>query len=171
MRRGILDGLKGRRQRQLVCTTLIDLYGLPKDFPGKKAHRRNPKDPIPYVTALERAFGDSIGDPRFVPYLQLHEYETILFADPESFRGVFDHCDRAIDELKRIAGSYPTIEHINDAQTTAPSKRIIDLIPEYRGRKVTEGPRIAAKIGLPTIRAKCPHFDAWLPRLELLLWS
>ena len=116
-------------------TTLIDLYGLPEGFPGQEGARRNPRDPIAYATALETAFGDDIGDSRFVPHLQLHEYETILFADPESFRIAFDDCDRAIEELKKIAASFPTIEHIDDGPMTAPSKRIIDLIPAYEGQQ------------------------------------
>jgi hypothetical protein len=171
MRRGILNELRGRRGREMTFTSLIDLYGLPKDFPGKKGRRRNPRDPIGYVTALETAFGGDIGDPRFLPHLQLHEYETLLFADPESFRYSFESCDRAIEELERIVASFPTIEHIDDGPLTAPSKRIIELMPAYRGRKTSAGPDIAEYTGLPAIRAKCQHFDAWLTRLESLLWS
>jgi Domain of unknown function (DUF4276) len=171
MRRDISNHLKGRKQRNVLFTTQIDLYGLPKDFPGKKTHRRNPDNPVPYVTALEEAFEDDIGDPRFIAHLQLYEYETIFFADPEVLQFAFDNCRRAIEELKKTAASFPTIEHIDDGLTTAPSKRIIKLIPAYEGRKPTVGPRIAADIGLPVIRSKCPHFDAWLTRLESLLWS
>lgn len=171
MRRGILDELKGHKGRDLVFTTLVDLYGLPRDFPGKKGRRRNPHDPIPHVTALEKAFEDDIADTRFVPYLQLHEYETILLVAPESFRVAFDDCDRAIEGLKQIVASFPTVEHIDDGPLTSPSKRIIDLIPAYKGRKTSAGPDIAVYTGLPAIRAKCPHFDAWLTRLESLLWS
>ncbi len=169
MRRDIKAQLRGCRQRDVIFTTLIDVYGLPKSFPGKKTHRRNPDDPISYVTALEEAFGDNIGDPRFVPHLQLHEYETILFAEPESFRIAFDHCDQAIEKLKEIAASVPTIEHIDDGRETAPSKRNINLIPAYEGRKTSAGPDIAEYTGLPAIRAKCAHFHAWLTKLESLL--
>jgi len=168
MRREILNELKGRRERDVFFTTLIDLYGLPKNFPGKKTHRRDPNDPIPYVIALEKAFGENIKDPRFIPYLQLHEHDTILFAEPESFRIAFDDCDEAIEELKKIAGSFPTIEHIDDGHTTAPSKRIISLLPAYAGRKPIAGPEVAEYTGLAVIRSKCPHFDAWLSRLETL---
>jgi hypothetical protein len=166
MRRDILNQLKGRRQQNVLFTTQIDLHGLPKDFPGKKTHRRNPDDPIPYVAALEKAFEDDIGNPRFIAHLQLYEYETMLFADPEMFQFAFDDCWRAIEGLKKIAASFPTIEHIDDGPASAPSKRIIDLIPAYGDLKATAGPRIAADIGLPVIRSKCPHFDAWLTRLE-----
>jgi len=93
---------------------------------------------------------------------------TILFADPESFRIAFDDCDEAIEELKKVAGSFPTVEHINDDPMTAPSKRIISLIPAYEGLKPSAGPDIAEYTGLAVIRSKCPHFDAWLTRLEAL---
>jgi hypothetical protein len=166
MRRDIVNMLKSRTERAVFFTTMIDLYGLPKDFPGKHAHTHNPDNPTPYVEALEQAFGNDVADARFIPYLQLHEYETLLFADPESFRIAFDNCDRAIEELKTIAGSFPSVEHIDDGQTTAPSKRIIDLIPGYKGRKPSAGLEIAVLTGLTVIRAKCPHFDAWLTRLE-----
>lgn len=171
MRHDIANGLKGQKGSEVRFTTMIDLYRLPKDFPGKDRAVRNPADPVAYVEALEKSFEEDIGDRRFVPYLQLHEYETILFADPESFRYAFADCDRAIEKLKRIARSFPTIEHINDDPTTAPSRRIVELIPAYRGRKTSAGPDIAEYTGLPTIRSKCPHFDAWLTRLESVLGS
>lgn len=171
MRRDILNELRRRKGRDILFSSLIDVYGLPRDFPGRKGRRRDPRDPTGYVTALEKAFGDDIGDPRFVPHLQLHEYETMLFADPEAFRIAFSDCDRAIEELKKIADSVPTIEHIDDGPTTAPSKRIIDLLPAYRGSKTSAGPDIAVVIGLPVIRSKCPHFDAWLTRLESMIRS
>lgn len=171
MRRDILDELKKHKRRDAFFTTMIDVYGLPKDFPGRKTHRRNPHAPIPFVKALEKSFGDDIAYRRFIPYLQLHEFETILFAAPDSFRVAFDDCDRAIEDLKKIAASFPTIEHINDSQKTAPSKRIISLIPDYASQKTSAGPDIAEYTGLPTIRSKCPHFDGWLTRLESLVWS
>jgi len=57
---------------------------------------------------------------------------------------------------------------IDDGAHTAPSKRIIAVLPDYEGAKPVIGPQVAALIGLDTIRAKCPHFAAWLSRLEQL---
>ena len=67
-----------------------------------------------------------------------------------------------------IAEEFPTIEHINDGKKTAPSKRIIDVLPAYEGRKASAGPDIAEWIGMSVLRKKCPHFDAWVNRLENL---
>ncbi len=168
MRDDIINTMKGRRDRDVFFTTMIDLYGLPRGFPGKNRHTRNPANPIAYVKALEKEFANDIGDPRFVPHLQLHEYETLLFADPDAFEIAFDDCQAAVAALKAIAASVPTIEHINDGKTTAPSKRIIDVLPAYEGLKATAGPDIAVVIGLRVLRQKCPHFDAWIHRLETL---
>jgi DNA phosphorothioation-dependent restriction protein DptG len=121
-----------------------------------------------YVEALEKAFDLDIGDRRFIAYLQLHEYETMLFADLDALRRSFDHCDEAIEDLKRIAQDFHSIEHIDDGATTAPSKRIISRIPAYEGRKPTAGPDTAEFIGLTVIRARCPHVNSWLARLEQL---
>jgi hypothetical protein len=57
---------------------------------------------------------------------------------------------------------------INDGEETAPSKRIGKEIPDYLGAKPTAGPIIAGKIGLETMRMKCPHFNEWLTKLENL---
>jgi hypothetical protein len=174
MRRDIVNTLKSRHKQDAFVTTMIDLYALPSDFPGKTTHHRNPDNPTPYVKALEEAFsndiaeafGNDVARSRFIPYLQLHEYETMLFADPEAFRFAFDDCHLAIEQLKIIIGLFPSIEHIDDGPTTAPSKRIINVIPGYEGRKTSAGPDIAEYMGLAVIREKCPHFHEWVTRLE-----
>jgi len=171
VRKFICNTIKGRARKNVYFTTLFDLYALPDDFPGKNANVRNHANPTPYVVALEAAFGADINCRQFIPYLQLHEYETILFSDPDAFAVSFENCDADIQALKAIAASVPTIEHINDNSQTAPSKRIIAVINEYDGRKSTAGPDIAEYIGVPTIRSKCPHFHDWLVRLENLKWE
>lgn len=170
VRKFICNTIKQREGKDVYFTTLFDLYALPTDFPGAEANVRDPANPTPYVLALEEAFRQNIGYYRFISYLQLHEYETMLFAEPDVFRKSFENCEAAIQQLKAIAASVPSIEHINDGKTTAPSKRIIDVIPEYDGRKKSAGPDIAAYIGIAAIRDKCPHFHLWLLRLETLQW-
>jgi hypothetical protein len=166
LRQDILNTMKQRTSADVRFTTMIDLYKSPGDFPGKSAHALDPSHPSSYVDALESAFRDDMGDPRFIPYLQLFEYETLLFSDPEKFRISFDDCDDAIESLKEIAASVPSLEHIDDGEATAPSKRIIALLPGYSGLKTTAGPDIAEFIGVDILRARCPHFGVWLARLQ-----
>ena len=171
VRKFIRNTIKQRDGKNVHFTTLFDLYALPSDFPGKDVDARNAADPTPYVLTLEVAFGRDIGHHRFIPYLQLHEYETMLFADPDAFRVSFENCDDAIIRLKEIAASVPGIELIDEGKATAPSKRIIDAIPEYGGRKASAGPDIAEIIGIAAIRSRCPHMYSWLTRLENLAWE
>ncbi|MGA2439685.1 MAG: DUF4276 family protein [Tepidisphaeraceae bacterium] len=170
LKRDIQNTLKSRHEAAVFFTSLIDLYGLPTDFPGKTNCVRDPGNPSAYAVALETAFCADINDVRFTPYLQLHEFETMLFSDPDAFRISFDGCDLAIESLKQIAASFSSVEHIDDGVETAPSKQIISVLRAYEGLKVSAGPDIAEFIGLAAIRAKCPHVDQWLSQLENLDW-
>ncbi len=149
-------------------TTMFDLYALPTDFPGYEA-TKGLVDPLARVEALELAFADDVGDPRFVPYIQLHEFEALLFADVTVLGERFEGHGDALARLEAVVTSFSSPEHIDDGPNTAPSKRIISEIPDYEGAKVSAGPVLASKIGLPTLRSKCPHFDDWIGRLENLI--
>lgn len=61
-------------------TTMFDLFRLPDDFPGHHAAASNP-DPISRATALENAMLEDIGDNRFVPYIQVHEFEALVLVN------------------------------------------------------------------------------------------
>jgi hypothetical protein len=165
MKNDIRNALNEHKRASVYFTSMIDLYGIPSDFPGKADHQRNPDNPRSFVEALEVAFGQDIGDARFIPHLQLHEYETLLFADVESFQCFFDKCEREIKQLQAIADSFASVEHINDGPQTAPSKRIIDIFPGYKGLKTTAGPDIAYRTGIKTLGERCPHFSDWLTTL------
>jgi hypothetical protein len=171
VRKFIRNSINQRSGPNVFFTMFFDLYGLPTDFPGKNTHVRNAADPMPYVLALEEAFRIDVDYFRFIPHLQLYEYETILFADPEAFAVSFENCAAEIQQLKAIAALEASIENINDGRETAPSKRIISIIPEYDGRKASAGPDIAEYIGIEKIRAECPHFATWLAQLENIGWE
>ncbi len=175
-RGGLLDYQRAKRDLErwmredrnddAFFTTMFDLYALPEDFPGQAGARRLP--PLDRVTTLEAAFQAEIGHLHFIPYIQLHEFEALLLADPEKFNWAFIEHERSIRQLTRLVNTFNSPELIDDDPATAPSKRIIKLIPEYAGQKSSAGPLIATKIGLPTMRAKCLHFDSWLQRIEAL---
>jgi Domain of unknown function (DUF4276) len=148
-------------------TTMFDLYALPNDFPGYRTAQRK-RDPYDKIAFLEDAFAKDIDYQRFVPYLQLHEFEALILAAPQHLELAFSKHAAAIEQLVRLSAQAASPEIINDGNETAPSKRIIKLIPEYQDSKATNGPLVAAKIGIESLRARCPHFDAWLRKLETL---
>ncbi len=168
MKNDILRFLTQEKGADVFFTTMIDLYGLPADFPGLAEAEKLRHLPQKRVEALEQAFVEDIGDSRFVPYIQLHEYEAYLFSDVTHFQYFYDHHKRQIAALKAIADGHTTPELIDDGQHSAPSKRIIAEFPDYEDAKSVIGPMLAELIGLEVIRDKCPHFAAWLSRLEQL---
>lgn len=168
MKNDILKLLAQEKSQDVFFTTMIDLYAISAEFPGLDEAEKLRHLPDKRVEALERAFAEDIGDKRFIPYIQLHEYEAYLFSDPEQFGFFYEHNEKAILELKAIADGKTTPELINDGQHSAPSKRIIAKFPDYKDAKSFVGPQVAKLIGLDVIRNKCPHFEAWLSRLEQL---
>ncbi len=146
-------------------TTMLDLYALPKDFPGKEVVRQG-TEPYDRVRTLERHFREDIGDRRFIPYLQLHEFEALVLVDPGRLTAQFEDCETAVAELTEFVRGFDSPELIGDDPDSAPSKRISRLIPEYRHRKRSAGPLITMEVGLPRLREKCPHFNSWIETLE-----
>lgn len=168
MKNDILRFIAQENDVGVFFTTMIDLYAIHADFPGLAEAEKLRQMPYKRVEALEQAFSENIGDVRFLPYIQLHEYEAYLFSDPTWFEYFYDHHSRQISALKAIANSHDTPELIDDGPHSAPSKRIIDELPDYEGAKSAIGPQVAELIGLEVIRVKCPHFAAWVSRLETL---
>lgn len=98
-----------------------------------------------------------------IPYVQLHEFEGLLFSEIEDMIVTLNVSQSKAKKLRKIAQKYKNPEDINDNSTTAPSKRII-AITDYNKR--VYGPIIAEKTGLKKIRSKCPRFDNWVGKLE-----
>ena len=163
-RRDIQQWLKEDTHAECRFTTMFDLYALPNDFPCyAEAIRKT--DPYERVRLLEDRMAQNINDSRFIPYIQLHEFESLIFAAPQNLGVEYLAHDDQIKNLIAMVGD-KNPELINDGEKTAPSKRILKQIPEYR--KTTSGVSVVAKTGLPTLRAKCGHFNEWLTRLEQL---
>jgi hypothetical protein len=166
-RKDIILWMKEDQNDDAYFTTMFDLYALPEDFPGFSDARKQ-ADPYRRVSELESAFGTDISHRRFIPYIQLHEFEALILSDPTKFIPRFvEHADK-IDDLVAICSGVASPELINDGAESAPSKRIIKYIPDYAGSKASAGPLIAKRIGLESIREKCPHFSNWVERLEKL---
>ncbi|MCB1034084.1 MAG: DUF4276 family protein, partial [Acidobacteria bacterium] len=148
-----------------MVTTMIDFYGLPADFPGV-ADLPAESDPYTRVHHLERSLLEDLGWPgRLFAYFSLHEFEALLLSSPlelnEEFRS--SSSERGFEAVMP-SGMGP--EEVNDGPETHPSARILALVPSYR--KAVHGPLIAARIGLPALRERCPHFNHWVTALENL---
>lgn len=158
---GLLFKQHGHRHG-IQISTMFDLYGLGKGFPNPGSPI--PTDPWQKVVAFERAIDEAIGDPRFFAYLQLHEFEALLLCAPEKLGTIYDDQPAADALARSMDGLAP--EAVNDERETSPSHRIIDHFPRYARDKTTTGPLCAEDIGLEQLRGACPHFGAWLTRLE-----
>ena len=146
-----------------AITTMFDYYGLPADFPGMSTRPSGPC--FDRVRHVESAIAHDIGDPRFLPYLQLHEFEALLFSDPREVAARFPETD-CLRALNRARQEFDSPEEINERFDLAPSRRIAGVVSAYR--KPLHGPQIAEAIGLDRIRAECRHFGEWVARLESL---
>lgn len=168
MKNDILRFLAQEKSKDIFFTTMIDLYAIHAEFPELEQAEKLRPFPQKRVEFLEQAWARDIGDERFIPYIQLHEYEAYLFSDPRQFSFFYSDTEKAIQALQAIADSKTTPELINDGPESAPSKRIIAELPDYKGAKAVVGPQVAELIGLEVIRRKCPHFHTWVSTLEQL---
>ena len=146
-----------------LVTTMIDFYGLPNDFPGKRALPAG--TPYERVRYLEEAFEENIGHRRFLPFLVLHEFEALVLVAPEKLGMVLPQYRDKVPALEGNIGSLPP-EEIDEGSRTHPAARIRRYFPGYQKR--LHGPRVVQDIGLNRIRRQCPHFNEWLRRLESL---
>lgn len=164
----IITWLKTDKHNETRFTTMFDLYALPDDFPGYNEAIKL-SDPYMKVEVIEQALKADIDDWRFIPYIQLHEFEALLFTKPSELELEYFHHKAAIQALENILQQFRNNpELINDRSDFAPSKRIIQLIPEYEGNKVNVGAVIAGIIGIDKLKQSCSHFRNWVEQLEKL---
>lgn len=156
-----------RHNNDVFFSTMFDYYALPNDFPGYQLSKQQ-SDAYKKVEIIEQAFANDIGDNRFIPYIQLHEFESLLFSNPQKFEIEYFDSQSKIDELKKIVETFSNPELINNGHTTAPSKRIIDKFPNYEYNKPIIGSSVAREIGMDCLKQSCKHFAEWVHRLETL---
>ncbi|MER5432585.1 DUF4276 family protein [Streptomyces sp. NPDC002588] len=144
-----------------TVTTMLDLYGLPSDTPGLSDAPAG--DAYARVGHVEEAMARVIDDPRFLPFLVLHETEAWVLAAANELSELVAS-PRLADVLRSHVAAAGGPELVNDGADTAPSKRILRAHPTYR--KVVDGPDAIELLGLDALRVTCPHLDAWLKRLE-----
>lgn len=144
---------------------MVDLYSLPSDFPGYSAAMAL-VDPHAQARHLEQALAAEMNDRRFVPYLQVHEFEALILCDVHRIDMLIEGRTKEIDDLMHECGSFANPEFINHGRETHPKARIRKHLPEYDEN--IHGPLLTEAIGLQVLRERCQHFGEWLTRLENL---
>lgn len=159
-----------RQHSDAVLSTFLDLYKLDTSFPLFEEAKK--KTCIyAQVQCLESALQDAIvahvgcQPRRFLPHIQPHEYEGLLFSDVVALSGVEPSWAKNLTALKKARSSAETPEHINGGYETKPSKRLENLL---RYKKTRHGPLAAQRITLETIEQECLHFRSWMESLRAL---
>ena len=141
-------------------TSLVDYYG----FRGKQDLT---------VEDLEMQLAQGVSDRvhhwipgKVIPYVQKYEFEGLLFSNVSVFAELPDVPMGIAQQLQLIRSTFQSPEDINEGERTAPSKRILALIPEYSKR--VDAQFLIGRMGLETIRSECKRFNRWLRRLESL---
>lgn len=162
-----------RQKSSPIVTTFFDLYRLDKRFPGFDTAMAMGSMGAK-VDALNAALATDVValaecDPaRFIPHIQPHEFEALLFSDVETLTSVERSWARSAAELGTIRQRADTPEHINEKPETKPAAHLERLLKSPRFNKVDHGPIAAARMGLPCIERECLYFAAWLQRLRAL---
>ncbi len=138
-------------------TTLYDFYGFQDRNPDETA------DDL--LVRMRQKLGDP---PLFTPYVQVYEFEALIFSAPDIVGQYMRSADLA-RELESILAAAPNPESINDHPESCPSARLRDLFGKHLKRrydKVLDGPVLTLEISLERIRKACPRFHGWLAGLE-----
>jgi hypothetical protein len=156
----------------LICTTMVDFYGMPTDWPGRNQANRcqssAEKADIVERSILEdiaESLGNSFNPRRLIPYVQMHEFEALLFSSPALLAESLGDKELSSTFLT-MRNEFSTPEEINDHYDTCPSRRIEGVFQGFR--KTINGIPAASRISLNTMRQECPHFNDWITELETL---
>lgn len=144
----------------IVVTTFVDYFRIPTNTPHYEECIKlgNNKD---IVVKLEQCIDENINDRRFFSYIQLHEFEALLFSNNNGFKEYFTEEQAKLTNA--IVNEFDNPEDINTRPQHAPSKRILSIKENYN--KPIEGNLIALEIGINTMLERCPRFAAWVNEL------
>lgn len=160
------------RDKEKVLTTFFDYYGILEShhFPNYQEAKQKQSDSTKGVQLLEQGMIEDLKSKgievnNFIPYIQLHEFEALLFSSVEGF-SLFNNPSIEAD-IRNVVAHYENPENINDSPQTAPSKRIIAIFEKQglRYEKIIDGNNIATRIGIETLMERCPRFRNWVQLL------
>jgi Domain of unknown function (DUF4276) len=165
-----------KQRGDIYVSTMFDFFRINPEWPGKNEVQKRIQDGASLSAsqkadilesamhnAIQKAFPALNPKERFIPYIEMHEFEALLFSDAQKLA---DIVGIDIGSIEKVLEEYDNPEEINDGPETAPSKRLLALKNGYK--KVAKGKAVSEAIGIQAIRRQCPHFNNWLKKLENL---
>ncbi len=159
-----------KQRHDTYLTLFVDYYGIKSDWPGLKEAKQQtaPGEKAEKVNSVtkdrvNKLFGDHGAAKRFIPYIAMHEFEAMLFSEPQKLAARL-HVPPS--DIAKILTECGEPENIDDSPMSAPSKRLENLSSRFK--KTSTGIAIAKSIGLAQIRERCPIFNKWLTEIELI---
>lgn len=156
-----------KQRSDIFVTTFIDYYGT-KEWPGLDRLNSNSEPAtiaqmlnVSAKTEMTQKFPFHNVERRYIPFVAVHEFETLLFSDAVILADELQVDVQAVSDIIESCGGP---ENINNSRQTAPSKRLGNLNDRFK--KTTTGIAIAERIGIETMRQHCPLFNQWLGELE-----
>jgi hypothetical protein len=165
-----------KMREDIYVSTMFDYFRIDSSWPGLQNVRQRIRNGVSLTATnkaemLETATQNKIVEAlpeydienRFIPYIEMHEFEALLFSDADILSELIEI---DVNTIREIIEEYSNPEEINDNPDQAPSKRLQRLHNGYR--KVAMGKTISEAVGIQTIRSQCPHFNEWLNKFERL---
>lgn len=148
-------------QGGVLITTFMDFFRLPTDYPE---YTQDVKQISQIEDAIRVDCSSIIPPTSFLPYIQKHEFETLLFANSAGFSKVVGGAE--MNEILNVLKKFSTPEDINGSPETAPSKRLLSI---FKYKKVSDSALVMKDVDIDALRKRCPRFDVWVGRLEAAL--
>jgi hypothetical protein len=165
-----------RQRNDTYISTMFDYFRIDSKWPGKMEVDQKIRNGATLTAShkaelleaathedIVKTFSEFHSEKRFIPYIEMHEFEALLFSDANILA---EKSKIDVWQIREIIKAYKNPEEINDDPVKSPSKRLETLNSQYR--KVVMGKVIAEAIGIPGIRKQCSHFNDWLTKLEEL---
>lgn len=166
-RGGVSDYSKIKNELSIICkqhkneivTTMFDYYAMPSNTPGIDHAEA---DLYKRISEIEETIFRDISCGNLFFHFNVHEFEGLLYAEPNAFSEIAD--EAVVAAIAKDRSEVINPEYINNSFETAPSKRLERLMPDYA--KVKNGTIVSQTIGIDKIIEECPHFSAWVKKIK-----
>lgn len=156
-----------------AVTTLFDFYRLDNEFPGfsEAKAKHNLQQQLEVLNqALHQDVVGKVGcmPNRFIPYIQPHEFEALLFSDVTTLTNSESNWRGSEAALHLARNAVESPEHINERPDTKPAAHLERELKNPSFHKRRHGPILAKRIGLTKIENECKFFANWLNQIRAL---